>query len=140
MILPTTIVLATLIGSLTQLNTIIQEQPHLIQSARAETVEPAPAQTIESMIATQANIWGIHPGRFLATAKCESGLRHEGVYGDNGKAYGIMQFHRGTFDWFAKMYGKQMDYYSREDQIELAAWAFANGYASHWTCFNRLVK
>lgn len=71
-------------------------------------------------------------------AVCESGMRHDGIYGDNGRAYGLMQFHRRTFDWFKKMAGREsMRIENMYDQIVLAAWAIKNGFGEHWTCFRK---
>ena len=67
------------------------------------------------------------------TIICESNFRHEGVFGDSGKAYGIAQFHKPTFDGFC-----EGDYYNMEDQLECMAKMFSNNLQSHWTCFSRL--
>ncbi|MCK6462842.1 MAG: hypothetical protein L6Q29_03440 [Candidatus Pacebacteria bacterium] len=67
---------------------------------------------------------------------CESDFLHEGIYGDNGLAYGIAQFHENTFNLFkkdAKM--EWMEYKDLEDQIQLMAWSFAYGRQNHWTCW-----
>lgn len=92
-------------------------------------------QSIEEKIAVEAKLQGADPGVLVVTLKCESGLKHENVYGDHGKAYGIAQFWKGTFDKFkgeAKM--PDLDYYNQDDQITLAAWAFAHGKQGSWTC------
>lgn len=78
----------------------------------------------------------VDPDVLIALAQCESSLRHEGVYGDSGLAYGIMQFHEPTFEMFKKEAGMpDLEYKGMADQIELAAWALQNGLGSHWTCF-----
>ena len=41
--------------------------------------------------------------------------------GDNGKAYGILQFWQSTFNFYAEKYGLDLDYNSAEDQIILAS-------------------
>lgn len=66
---------------------------------------------------------------------CESGWKHEGVFGDNGKAYGIAQFHKSTWDWLNKQRSTNLDYYSMEDQIDMLVFALTNGYGKFWTCF-----
>ena len=71
---------------------------------------------------------------------CESGGRHEGVWGDNGKAYGIAQFWERTFYWFAEMAElENPDWYNREQQLYLLGWGLENGYANHWTCYRTLT-
>jgi soluble lytic murein transglycosylase-like protein len=89
--------------------------------------------TIEDKIRIAATVHGVDPDLSVKIAKCESGLNPT-VYGDSGKAYGLYQFHRGTFEMFAKEAGLELDYYNPEHQIILANWAFAQGYYSHWTC------
>ncbi len=77
----------------------------------------------------------------LATdiAACESSFRPD-VYGDTGKAYGIYQFHKPTFELFSKKIGEDLDYYNVEDNIKLAMWAIANDKGRHWSCYKKLVK
>jgi hypothetical protein len=55
--------------------------------------------------------------------------------GDNGKAYGLAQFHKETFDMFSKKYGISLDYYNSKDQIILLILMFNDGYGYHWTAY-----
>lgn len=67
--------------------------------------------------------------------KCESsGI--ENAIGDGGLAYGVAQFHRETFEWLCKLSGKDLDYYSAEDQKELLRWALENWHGRLWTCYS----
>jgi len=98
-------------------------------------IYPDPPKTLEQEIAEAARAQNVEPEILIAVAKCESNLKHEGIYGDGGRAYGLMQFHEPTFEMFkaqAKM--PELEYKNRSDQITLAAWAFAHGLSSHWTC------
>lgn len=72
---------------------------------------------------------------------CESGWRPK-VYGDGTKAYSYAQFHRPTFDMWAKELGKELDYQNPDDHLELMAYAFSKGekYKKHWTCFSKIYK
>lgn len=70
---------------------------------------------------------------------CESNGNPKAV-GDHGLAKNVMQFHEQTFNKFSKELGKEMDYNSSKDQIELAAWAFSRGYSHHWTCYTKLYN
>lgn len=89
---------------------------------------------------TTALAYGIDPVLAVEVLKCESGFNHEGLYGDGGRAYGVAQFHKGTFEWFKKDAGRpDLEYTSATDQIELFAWAVKNGRASHWTCWRDIV-
>ena len=62
-------------------------------------------------------------------AKYESGYRTD-VYGDNGLAYGILQYHRPTFDAFCTG-----DYYSAIDQLNCCDEMLSRDFSliSHWT-------
>lgn len=74
--------------------------------------------------------------RLAKVAFCESSFRHEGVYGDKGRAYGVFQFWKSTFDYFAsKAQAEEMNYYSMDDQIQLAVYAYKTKQMSHWTCY-----
>lgn len=64
---------------------------------------------------------------------CESGYKHTGVYGDKGKAMGLFQFHRTTFEDQKKKYGKTwLEYEKMEDQTELAMMMMRDGMWSRW--------
>lgn len=92
----------------------------------------------DELIRFYAQTYGVKETSMIATLRCESEFKHDGIYGDNGKAYGIAQFHEATFNEFkdrAEMPG--LDYKSMEDQIQLMAWAFANNSAYHWTCWRK---
>lgn len=70
---------------------------------------------------------------------CESSNRHEGVWGDNGKAYGKYQFWEKTFDSLAKKAGRpELQWQSERDQEWLFTWAIQNGYGRLWTCYNTI--
>lgn len=72
---------------------------------------------------------------------CESNWKHEGVWGDNGKAYGIAQFWEGTFYWLAELAGlEKPNWKSKEQQLYLLNWALDNGHANNWTCYRKLQK
>lgn len=67
---------------------------------------------------------------------CESGGKHE-VYGDGGRAYGIAQFHKSTFEAMAKKSGcENCRYTSRIDQLRLLSWAYDNGKINKWSCYD----
>jgi len=68
---------------------------------------------------------------------CESGGRIH-VYGDNGRAYSVMQFHKPTFESYSKKLGEELDYYSYQDQIKLSAFMFSIGEGDNWTAYRAL--
>ena len=92
-------------------------------------------QETATYVAERAIEQGVNPALIVAVGICESDLRHKGVWGDNFKAYGIFQFWEKTFNWMSKQSsGSVLDWKSFEDQVDVAIWAFKNGYRSHWTC------
>ena len=62
----------------------------------------------------------------------------ETAVGDNGKAWGLVQFHEPTFNQFKQEAG--MDYLEYENpyhQLTLLVWSFENGKEKHWTTYPR---
>lgn len=78
----------------------------------------------------------ISPVVLIKLARCESSMRHDGVYGDHGLAYGLMQFHEETFDEFKARAGMpELQYRNMADQVKLTAWALKSGLGYHWSCY-----
>jgi len=72
--------------------------------------------------------------------QCESQFKNENVWGKAGE-YGILQFMQGTFNAFEKDANLgNLEWKNWQDQILLGSWAFANGKASHWTCFKLTAR
>ncbi len=78
-------------------------------------------------------------------AHCESfdfktnkyGIR---VLGDNGKAYGLFQFHYQTFMYFAGKCGMRHPHWKNPYQeIYIANWMIKHGYIKNWSCY-RILK
>lgn len=67
----------------------------------------------------------------------ESGWNPNAV-GDSGKAKGVAQFHKPTFDDFSRLSGIEGSYEDPYDQIKLMIWAFNNNLESHWTVWRKL--
>jgi len=109
--------------------------------AFAPVVEQKPPQTVQEMIKEWATFYNSPYQELMVVAKCESGYKKD-VYGDGGRAYSVFQFHRPTFERWAIEMGEELDYYSYNDNIKLASWAFAKGekYKKHWTCYTKLVN
>lgn len=89
-----------------------------------------------------ADEYNVNQYQLVETARCESGFSPDVLefkrYGDSGKAAGVMQFHKPTFDRFKQESGMtDLDYKNNDDQILLATWAFSKGYQSHWTCWSK---
>ena len=64
---------------------------------------------------------------------CESGGDPHAVNPRTGDS-GLFQYQPSTFHTFSSMSGIHGDLWNPYVQIELTAWAFANGYADHWVC------
>lgn len=74
----------------------------------------------------------------LAIIDCESGIRHEGVWGDGGRSYGIAQFQYRTFAWMRGLAARpDLKWKNRHDQLWLLDWALRNGYGRYWTCYEK---
>ena len=102
-------------------------------------IVPLSPESDQEYITRKAGEHGVSAKKILKPIKCESGFRHEGLYGDGGRAYGIAQFHRPTFESFKKKANMPTaNYFNKYDQIDLMAWAFKVGYANHWTCFRKI--
>jgi len=89
--------------------------------------------TVQEIIETIPPKYGVKSEVIKKIAFCESSYRYNAV-GDGGHAYGIMQFHKPTFDGFSKKYNKEYDYHSTLDQVELASEMISKGNVHHWSC------
>jgi hypothetical protein len=71
----------------------------------------------------------------LTILSCESDFRHDGVFGDNGKSYGIAQFKKKTFDYLKHKSGRDdLKWTSKKDQLWLLEWSIRENYARYWSC------
>jgi len=85
-------------------------------------------------VAAAAATYGVSFDWLWAVVGCETGYTYNlGTVGAAGE-YGPFQFMESTFYWMAEMSGIGGSWYDPVDQAYVAAWAFANGYSSHWTC------
>ena len=67
---------------------------------------------------------------------CESRNNHNVKPGDNGLAVGKYQFHKKTFQSFAKEAGRpELKRELLKDQEWLVRWAVQRGYGKSWTCY-----
>ena len=62
--------------------------------------------------------------------------------GDSGKAYGLLQFHKPTFDRYSAKYGLTLNYYSPIDQILLAKLMINDNIQNvrHWSVYPKCIK
>ena len=94
----------------------------------------APESTINDFIVEYSKTYNVPEKTLNRVIKAESNYDCE-AKGDHGKANGISQFHKPTFEWLSKKEGEQLDYNSCQDQIKLLAWSIANGFGKHWTTY-----
>lgn len=87
----------------------------------------------EGVVRDAAIRYGVSPDWLADVARCESGFDPSAYNAKTGDS-GLMQFQPSTFDTFCQMSGMYGDLWNGHDSAEIAAWAFANGYADHWVC------
>lgn len=111
--------------------------------AQAPTLEkPAPCPTdVRGMIDCYAERYGANVDELNLVINDESGFTcNPKGWNDGGRAFGVAQYHKGTFKNYAGKMGEPLDYYSCHDQIKLMAWQFANIPSSkcEWTLYKNL--
>jgi hypothetical protein len=89
-------------------------------------------QEIKSAVVFLAEKYGLNENQLLTTLQCESGLRHNKIYGDSGSAYGVAQFHKPTFNAYC-----QGDYYNIKDQLNCLVFMWQKGLQHHWSCWKQ---
>lgn len=103
------------------------------------TPEIREIEIVKNKIDLYANKYELDKTIAHKVALCESSYIKD-IVGDSGKAYGVYQFHKPTFEMFSKEFGRELDYKNTDHNIELAIWAIKNGYGNHWTCFRWLKE
>ena len=131
-------------------NLFITPQLSAIQDIGLESIDPAviaakvcdadekSKECVVALINKYADQYDFDQKLALDIATCESELKTNAV-GDHGKAYGIYQFHKPTFDEFSKKLGEKMDYHDTEDNIKLAIWALSKDKGQHWSCYRHII-
>ena len=103
-------------------------------SAPAEAPAAPSGGDYASTVSDAAIAHGVSPDYLMGVYGCETGYTYRtDLYGQHGE-YGPFQFMESTFYWLAGLMGYEGNWQSAYDQAQVAAWAFANGYASHWVC------
>jgi hypothetical protein len=95
--------------------------------------------SVKGIIQFHAKEQGVNESKLLALSFCESSFTYNAV-GDGGRAYGAFQYHRPTFDRYARLMGETLDYKSTEDQARLTAWIMKNHPEEMraWTCSKKV--
>lgn len=113
--------------------------PHKVERDTAAFKAQAQALRchIESLVAEMED-WERVQRAAIRIIKCESGWRHDGLWGDGGRSYGIAQFQFPTFARLARAAGFEgAEWHDRNHQISLLKWALANGHGREWTCYRK---
>lgn len=102
-------------------------------------IKPLVEYSVPEMIEHYAVLNGQDVELLKKVAECESKFTKD-LYGDGGRAYSVYQFHEPTFERWSKEMGEELDYYSYQDHIKLATWAFAQGeeYRKAWTAYRAI--
>lgn len=106
--------------------------------AEAPVVEKRVPTNPKELIVHFADMYGANEDELLVVAFCESGYKPHAV-GDGGRARNIFQFHKPTFDRYARLMGEELSYDSAHDQAKLAAWIFKHYPKERraWTCWTK---
>jgi uncharacterized protein YraI len=102
---------------------------------------PMPAATLpqagggyQTTVYAAAAAYGVSGDYLWWVHGCETGYtyRHD-LWGPNGE-YGPFQYMNATYYWLADLSGIGGSINDPVSQAYVTAWAFANGYSSHWVC------
>lgn len=116
-------------ASQTVVNTVTQTQ-----------TASASSGDIQQIIVDAANRYGVSSARLLAIARCESSfsttvVNYNYVAPDGTSPTGLFQYIGSTWRSFSSRAGYGgASIYDATAQANVTAWAFANGYSSHWEC------
>ena len=89
---------------------------------------------IKQHIADVSQKYGLDYDQLSSVIQCESQFE-TAKYGDSGRAFGIAQFHKPTFDEYCSG-----NYYNPLDQLNCMAKMFSLGQAGQWSCFKKLYN
>jgi len=106
--------------------------------ASSDDLPPSYTPTVHQIIVKAATAYHIDPLPLYKVAKCESNLDIHAI-GDHGLAIGLLQFHRETFNQYAKQLEIQNpDINNPSQQAAVSAYMFSLHRQSAWTCYGKL--
>jgi hypothetical protein len=105
-----------------------------LSATHATTTQASDPDGIVALIAEEAHAYGISPSWLLAVALCETGgtLRTD-LVGRQGEI-GLFQWHPYGLWRSVPIFTTWGDVYDVRLNVRGAAWAFARGWSSHWSC------
>jgi len=121
------------IGETEQITCKIEKLARSPNFAFSNDLNPTPEE-IKLALADISIKYGLDYEQIKNIAVCESGLNNTQI-GDSGKARGIFQFWKSTFDKHC-----QGNYLSASDQIKCFAQMFVSKHEKEWTCFKKLYQ
>ena len=96
--------------------------------------------TVDGQITYFSNLYQADEPLIRKVIDCESGYNHNSS-SDNGYSNGIMQFQKATFFRMSKLFGEELDYNSKYDQLKLGIWALSKPeLAREWTSYVAIKK
>lgn len=95
--------------------------------------------TTKELIKKYAEVYNVNDKVMLAMMNCESSGNQSAI-GDGGRAYGIYQYHNGTWERLEDKIGKDMDITSEHDQVQMTAYALSQGMGSQWTSYRSIMN
>lgn len=114
--------------------------PTRVRRRARQTQSPVtvPRSTVEHIVRAAAVKWGINPDRFVAVAKCESGLNPR-AQSPHGKYVGIFQFDIASWTSRSRNAGfGGRPWWDAKANAGTAAWLWKTSGPSHWpTCSQR---
>lgn len=94
---------------------------------------------LEALLWEETQKWGVDYEKAWKLIQAESNWKESAV-GDNGLAFGCLQFHKSTFETYKVYYEglSLLQYKSCADQIRLAVRMIADGKGSNWSLYKRI--
>lgn len=90
---------------------------------------PPAGSSPEALVRAAAARRGVSPDYLVRVGRCESGLDPK----SSGRYLGMFQFSQTTWNWMSAQAGEGGNSpFDARAAAETAAWAFSQGYASHW--------
>lgn len=91
----------------------------------------SPTEQVKQAVVYVAKKYLLDESELAQVIKCESGFYHD-QYGDGTKAYGLLQFHKPTFNQYC-----EGNYYSAKDQLTCVAKMWKDNPLNklHWSCW-----
>jgi hypothetical protein len=124
------------LGLIVSASTTPSNSPLLSQyGTTSQEVIEVSSSTIQQLINSDSEHWGVSSSTMRDVIKCESGFRTD-AFNPKDPSYGIAQFTPDTFYQFAPLAGiTKPNIGSPIQQLWVMSWAFAHNKAHRWTCW-----